>query len=142
MDVFFELIPPDVWGTDLAIAAATLLAAGLIRGFSGFGSAMINSPVLSLLWGPTIGVPVAVLIEFVPAIQLTRRAIPDAQWRNAGTQACEFRHQTLRVARGFRGHFMQRGFRRVGRNRRRSSCRRTGPRCSGTKQFRGCRCIR
>ena len=42
---------------------------------------MVNAPMLSLLWGPTIGVPVAVLVEFVPAIQLTPRAIPDAQWR-------------------------------------------------------------
>jgi hypothetical protein len=76
-----DIIPPEVWGLDLAIATATLLAAGLIRGFSGFGSAMVNAPILSLLWGPTIGVPVAALIEFVPAIQLTPRAIPDAQWR-------------------------------------------------------------
>lgn len=81
MSAFFDLIPPGVWGGDLAVAAATLLAAGLIRGFSGFGSAMINAPVLSLLWGPTIGVPVAALVEFVPAIQLTPRAIPDALWR-------------------------------------------------------------
>ena len=42
---------------------------------------MVNAPMLSLLWGPTIGVPVAALVEFVPAIQLTPRAIPDAQWR-------------------------------------------------------------
>lgn len=81
MSLIFDSVPPDVWGVDLAVAAATLLAAGLIRGFSGFGSAMVNAPMLSLLWGPTIGVPVAALIEFVPAIQLTRRAIPDAQWR-------------------------------------------------------------
>jgi len=76
-----DLIPPEVWGLDLAIAAATVLVAGLIRGFAGFGSAMVNAPILSLLWGPTIGVPVAALIEFVPAIQLTPRAIPIAQWR-------------------------------------------------------------
>ncbi len=42
---------------------------------------MVNAPVLSLLWGPTIGVPVAALVEFVPAIQLTPKAIPHAQWR-------------------------------------------------------------
>lgn len=76
-----DLIPPEMWGLDLAIAAATVLAAGLIRGFSGFGSAMVNAPVLSLLWGPTIGVPIAALVEFVPAVQLTPRAIPIAQWR-------------------------------------------------------------
>ena len=81
MDALVDLLPPGVWGLDLAAAAATLFAAGLIRGFSGFGSAMVNAPVLSLLWGPTIGVPVAALIEFVPAVQLTPKAIPDAQWR-------------------------------------------------------------
>lgn len=81
MGNIIDLIPPEVWGLDLAIAAATVLVAGLIRGFAGFGSAMVNAPILSLLWGPTIGVPVAALIEFVPAIQLTPRAIPIAQWR-------------------------------------------------------------
>lgn len=81
MNYFIDLVPPEVWQPDLAIAVATLLAAGLIRGFAGFGSAMVNAPVLSLLWGPTIGVPVAALVEFVPAIQLTPRAIPIAQWR-------------------------------------------------------------
>ena len=81
MASLFDFVPAEIWGLDLAVAAATVLAAGLIRGFSGFGSAMINAPVLSLLWGPTIGVPVTALIEFVPAVQLTPRAIPDAQWR-------------------------------------------------------------
>jgi len=79
--ILSDLIPAEVWGLDLALAAATLLAAGLIRGFAGFGSAMINAPVLSLLWGPTVGIPVAALVEFVPAVQLTPRAIPEAQWR-------------------------------------------------------------
>lgn len=76
-----DLLPPGIWGLDLAIAAVAVLVAGLIRGFAGFGSAMVNAPVLSLLWGPTIGVPVAALVEFVPAIQLTPRAIPIAHWR-------------------------------------------------------------
>lgn len=81
MGALIDLIPPGLWGLDLAVAATAVLAAGLIRGFAGFGSAMVNAPVLSPLWGPTIGVPVAALVEFVPAIQLTPRAIPHAQWR-------------------------------------------------------------
>lgn len=76
-----DFLPPGVWGTDLAVAAMAVLTAGLIRGFAGFGSAMVNAPVLSLLWGPTIGVPVAALVEFVPAIQLTPWAVPHAHWR-------------------------------------------------------------
>ncbi len=51
-------------------------------GFSGFGSALINAPVLSLIWGPTIGVPIAVLVEVAPAIQLTPRAIKVAEWKS------------------------------------------------------------
>lgn len=81
MTALIDLLPPQVWGVDLAIAAATLFTAGLIRGFSGFGSAMINAPVLSLLWGPIVGIPVAALIEIVPAVQLTPKAVPVAQWR-------------------------------------------------------------
>ena len=81
MNETINLLPSGIWNIDLAIASITLLTAGLIRGFAGFGSAMINAPILSLLWGPTIGIPIAALIEFVPAIQLTPRAIPNAQWK-------------------------------------------------------------
>lgn len=81
MTALIDALPAGIWGPDLAFAAATLFVAGLIRGFAGFGSAMVNAPILSLLWGPTIGVPVAALIEFVPALQLTPRAIPNANWR-------------------------------------------------------------
>ena len=59
----------------------SVFAAGLIRGFSGFGSALINAPILSLIWGPTVGVPVAALVEIAPAIQLTPKAIKVAHWK-------------------------------------------------------------
>lgn len=77
----FDLIPAAYLTTDFAIAAGTILIAGLIRGFSGFGSAMILSPVFSLLWGPTTGVPVAIIVEVAPALQLTLPATRIAHWR-------------------------------------------------------------
>lgn len=79
--MFDTLLPPGIWGLDLALAAATVFVAALVRGFSGFGSAMINIPILSLLWGPAVGVPVGALIEVAPAIQLTPRALRIADWR-------------------------------------------------------------
>ncbi len=76
-------IPADLFGTDLLIAALAVMAAALIRGFSGFGSVLITAPVLSLVWGPTVGVPIAALIEVVPAIQMTPNAIRMAHWPTA-----------------------------------------------------------
>ena len=81
MDIFISLVPKNIWATDIVYACITLFISGLIRGFSGFGSAMVNAPIMSLLWGPTVGIPVAALIELVPAIQLTPKAIPNANWR-------------------------------------------------------------
>jgi uncharacterized membrane protein YfcA len=74
----FDLIPETYLGADMGVAVVAILVSGLIRGFAGFGSAMILSPVLSLLWGPKVGVPVAILVEIAPALQLTPRA-----WRIA-----------------------------------------------------------
>jgi len=76
-----NLFPADLIGNDLLIGGLAVFAAGLIRGFSGFGSALINAPMLSWIWGPHIGVPVAVLVEIAPALQLTPKAIPIANWR-------------------------------------------------------------
>lgn len=73
-------IPAGLFGQDLLIAAIAVFAAGLIRGFSGFGSALINAPILSLVWGPLVGVPVAALVEIAPAIHLTPRALKVANW--------------------------------------------------------------
>ena len=41
------------------------MLAGVVRGFSGFGSALILSPSLSALYGPAVAVPVALLLELV-----------------------------------------------------------------------------
>lgn len=74
-------IPTELIDLRLLAAALTVLVSGLIRGFSGFGSALINAPVLSLIYSPTVGVPVAALVEIAPAIQLTPKAIKVAHWK-------------------------------------------------------------
>jgi len=80
----FDLtIPADLFGNDFLIAGLAVFAASLIRGFSGFGSVLITAPMLSLVWGPTVGVPVAALIEVVPAVQMTPQAIRTAHWPTA-----------------------------------------------------------
>ena len=44
------------WRTLAALAVTAV--AGLMRGYSGFGTAILLAPTYSLLWGPRVGVPV------------------------------------------------------------------------------------
>lgn len=63
-----------------AAAFATAIA-GLMRGYAGFGTAVILAPVYSVLWGPRAGVPVMLLMELVVSLQLLPRAFKDADTR-------------------------------------------------------------
>ena len=64
----------------LGAALATVIA-GLMRGYSGFGTAVILAPVYSLLWGPRAGVPVMLLMELLVSLQLVPSALKDADRR-------------------------------------------------------------
>lgn len=65
----------------LAIAAFAVFFAGLSRGFSGFGAALIAMPVLSILYGPVPAVVIMTLLE-VPATALLLPAfMRHANWR-------------------------------------------------------------
>ena len=61
----------------LALAAVIVAAAGIVRGFSGFGSALVMSPALSLLFGPPAAIATMTLMEVPTLVQL----LPDA-WRH------------------------------------------------------------
>jgi len=59
-------------------------AAGVVRGITGFGGAMVMSPPLALLLGPRLMVPVALLLEGIAALPMvweTRRLV---RWRVIG----------------------------------------------------------
>jgi uncharacterized protein len=71
----------EVLSAAFAAAVGAALLAGTVRGFSGFGSALILSPLLSALYGPATAVPVALLLELAlavpfvpPALRLADRA--------------------------------------------------------------------
>jgi uncharacterized protein len=57
-----------------AVAAATVVVAGFIRGFLGFGASLIIVMVLSAVFGPLAAVPVAGLAGLPATVQL----LPDA----------------------------------------------------------------
>jgi len=70
----------DVVSASFAAAVGAAVLAGAVRGFSGFGSALVLSPSLAALYGPVVAVPVALLLEFwlagpfvPPALRLVDR---------------------------------------------------------------------
>ncbi|HUG77544.1 MAG TPA: TSUP family transporter, partial [Burkholderiales bacterium] len=68
----------------LALAMIVGAAAGVVRGITGFGGAMVMSPPLALLLGPRLMVPVALLLEGIAALPMvweTRRLV---RWRVIG----------------------------------------------------------
>jgi uncharacterized membrane protein YfcA len=63
-----------------AAALATAIA-GIMRGYSGFGTAVLLAPIYSVLWGPRIGIPVMLLMELLVSVQLLPKAFGDADRR-------------------------------------------------------------
>ncbi|MEO1090885.1 MAG: sulfite exporter TauE/SafE family protein [Pseudomonadota bacterium] len=66
---------------DLTFAATGALLAGIVRGFSGFGAAMILVPILAATHGPQLAVPVLLLVDMGPTMPLAWRARRHCAWR-------------------------------------------------------------
>jgi uncharacterized membrane protein YfcA len=65
-------------------AGGRALVAGMVRGFAGFGAAMMMTPVFSALYGPAVGITLCMLLEIVVALPLLPRAIQYVDWRRIG----------------------------------------------------------
>ncbi len=65
----------------IAIAVAIAAAAGVVRGITGFGGAMVMSPPLALLLGPLAAVPVVLLLESVAATPMLVQTRALVRWR-------------------------------------------------------------
>jgi uncharacterized membrane protein YfcA len=76
-----EAATPLLLDWRLAAAVLATAIAGIMRGYSGFGTAVILAPVYSLLWGPRAGIPVMLMMELVVSVQLLPGAIKDADRR-------------------------------------------------------------
>jgi uncharacterized membrane protein YfcA len=68
----------DIWGVPfdgrLMIAIASVLLGGFLRGFVGFGAALVIVPVLSLVYGPLVAIPTLTVMGIPTLLQL----LPDA----------------------------------------------------------------
>lgn len=64
------------------LAAVGIVAfAGFLRGVTGFGGAMMITPLLSVLIGPVPAVVIALILESTAALVMFPDAIPKARWR-------------------------------------------------------------
>jgi uncharacterized membrane protein YfcA len=62
-------------------AAAIALLAGLVRGFTGFGSALVYVPLISMVYEPRVAAASIVFIDTICSVPWTVKAAPDANWR-------------------------------------------------------------
>jgi uncharacterized membrane protein YfcA len=69
--------------TDRRFAAALAVAAlsGFVRGFSGFGSALIYIPLIAAIYEPRIAAPTLLLIDLAGSVPLTIRELKRCNWR-------------------------------------------------------------
>ena len=66
-------------GTSLYIMMVIVYLAGIIRGFTGFGSALLTVPALAVLYGPVQAVAIHILVEVPLSLGLLPLALHEAE---------------------------------------------------------------
>ena len=79
MDIF-----PHITLAEGALVAGITFFAGVMRGYSGFGSALTIVPVVAYVFGPKLAVPAVLIIHLITSIQLVPTALRDVDWGRAG----------------------------------------------------------
>ena len=74
-----SLLPPDIAAAVPLIAVAAFLA-GLARGFSGFGAAMIYMPLAAAILGPVTAMPVLLMSDLAVASPMIAKAARCCDW--------------------------------------------------------------
>jgi uncharacterized protein len=66
---------------ELLLAMAATFAAGIVRGFSGFGAAMMMAPVFAILYAPPQAVATMAGLGTLASLQLLPGVVRQADWR-------------------------------------------------------------
>jgi uncharacterized membrane protein YfcA len=80
----FTRFMPDLLALPFLICAVVAFIAGMVRGFAGFGAAMIMTPIFSALYGPAAGVALCLLLEIVVVLPLLPGVVRMVDWRRIG----------------------------------------------------------
>lgn len=65
---------------ETAVALAAVLTAAVVRGYSGFGFAMVAVTGMSLVMPPSLAVPVVLMLEVAASLQLLPQVWRDIGW--------------------------------------------------------------
>ncbi len=84
IEQFLSEALPAVLDYRLALAALAAMASALIRGYAGFGVAMMMVPSLSMLYGPIEAIAITIMVGFVGQSQLLPPALGKAHWPELG----------------------------------------------------------
>ncbi len=77
--------------TALAVCVAIAICGGAFRGFAGFGSGLIMSPILLMFFPPIVAIPAMLIFELIASLRLVYEARKDIEWRRVawfGVPAC------------------------------------------------------
>ncbi|HEX6317524.1 MAG TPA: sulfite exporter TauE/SafE family protein [Burkholderiales bacterium] len=75
----------DSFAPGLLVAAALIAAvAGVIRGITGFGGAMVMTPPFALMFGPWLAVPIGLILESLVALPMVFQTRHLVRWRLIG----------------------------------------------------------
>jgi uncharacterized protein len=75
---------PELLTVPFLVSAVVACIAGMVRGFAGFGAAMLMTPVFSALYGPAVGVALCLLLEIAVALPLVPKVWRLVDWRRIG----------------------------------------------------------
>ena len=67
---------------------AVALGSGVVRGFSGFGGALIFIPLCSTIFGPKVGIAIFYLVDLVSATPFGYAVMPKCKWREIAPMIC------------------------------------------------------
>lgn len=81
------LVIVDVAPLPLGLLVGTAVLAGLVRGFSGFGAAMVMMPVLIAILGPLVAVPTLSVMDTALTMPMAVRAWWRCHWRSVAALA-------------------------------------------------------
>src|ERR1700754_3171994 len=75
---------PDLLALPFLVCAAVACIAGMVRGFAGFGAAMIMTPIFSAFYGPAVGVALCLFLEIAVALPVVPGVVSLVDWRRIG----------------------------------------------------------
>jgi uncharacterized membrane protein YfcA len=75
---------PDLLAPSFLVCAVVACIAGMVRGFAGFGAAMVMTPIFSALYGPAVGVALCLMLEIAVALPVVPGVVGLVDWRRIG----------------------------------------------------------